>query len=94
MVQTLGFAARLKGNMTEVSKRHTVLVVDDDKIICDLICSALGRFGFHTLAVPNGLKLVRYLKINKPDLLLLDVSMSWINGYQLADCLYQRSRCT
>jgi len=62
---------------------QTVLVVDDDKIICDLICSVLSRCGFQVMAAPNGLKLVSCLRVNRPDLLLLDVSMSWIDGYQL-----------
>jgi CheY-like chemotaxis protein len=31
--------------------------------------------------VPNGLRLLSALQVDKPDLIVLDVMMSWIDGF-------------
>ncbi len=69
--------------MGQRQKKYTLLVVDDDNVYREMMCRVLSRHGFHTLSAPNGLKLAGYLRINKPDLILLDISMSWIDGYEL-----------
>jgi DNA-binding response OmpR family regulator len=32
---------------------------------------------------PSGLRLLSLLEVDRPDLILLDVAMSWINGFEL-----------
>jgi len=60
-----------------------VAVVDDDRDIRDALESALSDEGYDVRVVPNGLKLIGVLKATRPDLILLDVRMSWIDGFEL-----------
>ncbi len=64
-----------------------VCVVDDDRDIQDALRDALEAEGYEVTVVPNGLKLVRALRVTRPDLILLDVMMSWINGIDLCHSL-------
>jgi len=66
-----------------------VVVVDDDRDICDALEDALGDNGYVVRVVPNGLKLVGALAVDRPDVILLDVAMSWINGYDLCVAMKQ-----
>ena len=43
--------------------------------------------GFEALVAANGLRLLSSLRIDRPDLILLDVMMSWIDGLELCQAL-------
>lgn len=60
-----------------------IAIADDDREIRDLLKIALGRRGFQVTVVPNGLRLFAALQIDKPELVILDINMSWIDGYEL-----------
>ena len=73
--------------LVQRQRKYKILVVDDERLSRDLIEASLTRSGFHVLSVPNGLKLISFLKVNKPDLVILDIAMSWINGFDLCRLL-------
>jgi DNA-binding response OmpR family regulator len=60
-----------------------VAVVDDDRDIRDGLKLALTDEGYEVTVVPNGLRLLAALQVDKPDLIVLDVMMSWIDGFEL-----------
>lgn len=60
-----------------------ITVVDDDRDTGDLLKLALERDGYHISVVTNGLRLISSLHVDRPDLVLLDVVMSWIDGFEL-----------
>ena len=60
-----------------------VAVVDDDRDIREGLRSALTDEGYEVTVVPNGLRLLSALQVDKPDLIVLDVMMSWIDGFEL-----------
>ncbi len=60
-----------------------VAVVDDDRDIRDGLRAALTDEGYDVTVVPNGLRLLSALQVDKPDLIVLDVMMSWIDGFEL-----------
>src|SRR5215831_5346618 len=60
-----------------------VAVVDDDRDIRDALRGALTDEGYDVTVVPNGLRLLSALQVDKPDLIVLDVMMSWIDGFEL-----------
>jgi diguanylate cyclase (GGDEF)-like protein len=66
-----------------------VVVVDDDHDTCDALGDALGDHGYVVRFVSNGLKLVGTLAMDRPDVILLDVTMSWINGFDLCVAIKQ-----
>lgn len=49
----------------------------------DLMRDVLTRHGFQVFTAESGLKLVSKLKVSRPDLVILDIAMSWINGFDL-----------
>ncbi len=63
------------------NKKH-ILLVDDDKINLNLLTEFLTKRGYKTSAVQDGQKAIEFLKENSCNLILLDVLMPGINGYE------------
>ena len=60
-----------------------VMVVDDDRDVRELLEDYFASVGYAVHSVPNGLKLIRALRVDRPDVIVLDVMMSWVNGFDL-----------
>ena len=60
-----------------------VTIVDDDRDTRELLAVALESEDFEVTAAANGLRLIASLQLNRPDVILLDVNMSWIDGFEL-----------
>lgn len=60
-----------------------IVVVDDDREVRDWLSDILTAAGFDVAVAANGLRLVSALQVDQPDVILLDVVMSWINGFEL-----------
>ena len=69
------------------SDRPLVAVVDDDREVREYLASVLERAGYAVALAANGLRLVSALQVDRPDLILLDVNMSWIDGFELCRAL-------
>lgn len=70
----------------------TILVVEDDKDIANIIIFNLERNGFETLEAndgPSGLKLALE---SAPDLILLDVMLPGIDGFEICRQVRERSQ--
>ena len=63
-------------------KRASVLVIDDDPDIRGLLRELLGRAGYEVVDSSNGREGLRALYGSAPDLVLLDVSMPEMDGWQ------------
>ena len=66
-----------------------VAVVDDDREVRDRIGQSLVDLGYEVKVAANGLRLVSTLHVDRPDLILLDVMMSWIDGFELCRAIKQ-----
>ncbi len=67
------------------SQRHlTVLVVDDSPTICRLVELTLERHGHRVIAAADGLEALARINDGLPDLILADIAMPRMDGYQLA----------
>jgi DNA-binding response OmpR family regulator len=64
-----------------------IAVVDDDREIRDWLNDALKGAGFDVKLASNGLRLVSTLQVDRPDVIVLDVMMSWIDGFELCRAL-------
>jgi CheY-like chemotaxis protein len=60
----------------------TVMVIDDDHAILDLMKLLLEKMGYVPALVDDGLRALDLVKQNPPDLILLDVMMTPINGWE------------
>ena len=63
-----------------------ILVVDDDPVAVRLVQSVLQSNGYSVSTAGDGLEALVRVKKDKPDLVILDVMMPEINGY---DVCYQ-----
>jgi CheY-like chemotaxis protein len=64
-----------------------VLVVDDEKFVRELIKIKLGRCGLLVLEAANGLEAVEMAQTQRPDMILLDVMMPKMNGFEACEKL-------
>ncbi len=62
---------------------HRVVVVDDDKEIQEIVTFVLSRNGFDVAVAGNGQQLQDVLATTVPDLIILDVMMPGLDGYQI-----------
>jgi DNA-binding response OmpR family regulator len=65
-------------------KSISILVVDDDQRLCDLLRRYLSREGFRVNTVMSGEQMRRYIKQEMPDLVLLDLMLPDEDGLSLA----------
>lgn len=69
--------------MDQIDPRNlTVLVVDDEPRIIDFIRMNLEFEGFRVVDAPNGYEALKRLKEDLPDLVLLDVMMPKMDGFE------------
>src|SRR5690242_20930999 len=63
--------------------RKKIIIVDDDRETREMLKMALELEGYEVSQAANGLRLISTLHVDRPDLILLDVMMSWIDGFEL-----------
>ena len=64
----------------EVSKKR-VLVIDDDLPLRGMLAAALRKHGFQVLLAGDGAEGQRAMTIHHPDVVLLDLAMPNVNGW-------------
>jgi two-component system, OmpR family, KDP operon response regulator KdpE len=67
------------------------LVVEDDPNIVDLIRSNLAVRGFDTVVSVDGLRALRLLETESPDIVLLDLMLPEVDGFELCRQIRERS---
>lgn len=70
---------RMVGDIME----KKVLVVDDEKSIADAIAYALTREGYQVKTASNGSEALELVKVFQPKVLILDVMMPVLNGFDV-----------
>ncbi len=69
-----------------------ILIVDDLAIVRDPIAACLESAGYRTACAGNGQEALQMLEKERPDLLLLDVSMPVMNGLELLAAIRPQAR--
>lgn len=68
-------------------EQRTVLVVDDSPTICKLVEITLQKQGFHVITAADGFEGLAKISEGLPDLILLDITMPRMDGYQFCKTL-------
>ncbi len=66
---------------------QTILAVDDDVDILDVIEMSLDSDGFNVITAGDGLAAIKEAKSHVPDLILLDLMMPKMDGFEVIDNL-------
>lgn len=70
-----------------------IMIVDDDNNICELLRLYLEKDGFTTVIAPNGIRALEMFDRENPDLMLLDVMMPELDGWQVCREIRKKSQC-
>ena len=73
--------------LTKDSIGRSILVVDDDAPIRNLLKQELGDLGYQIREATNGKEAVESVRKERPDLIILDVMMPEMNGFDVAAVL-------
>jgi CheY-like chemotaxis protein len=65
----------------------TILVVDDDVLLRDMYAERLKAEDFNVLVAQNGEEALTLLGQQKPDVILLDIMMPKVNGFNVLDTI-------
>ena len=63
--------------------QYKILIVDDDENICELLRLYLEKDGFETVVANDGEQAVDYAAKYTPDLILLDIMLPKLDGWQV-----------
>ena len=63
--------------------QYKILIVDDDENICELLRLYLEKDGFDTVVAGDGEQAVEYAAKYSPDLILLDIMLPKLDGWQV-----------
>jgi DNA-binding response OmpR family regulator len=72
-------------------KTATVLVVDDEPTIVEIVGRYMERAGFETYTAPDGYRALDLATEHRPDLVVLDVMLPGIDGIEVMERLQERS---
>jgi two-component system response regulator AdeR len=76
--------------MTRVAGAALVLIAEDEAEIADILEAYLQRDGFRTAWARDGREALQLQQAIKPDLVLLDVQMPHLDGWEVLSSLRQR----
>ena len=68
-------------------EQTTIVVIEDEKDIRELITFNLKQYGYNVITSINGEEGLRYSYLHNPDLILLDIMLPGINGFQFCSTI-------
>ncbi len=74
-----------------MTSNHKILVIDDDLAITELMSMLLKTFGFDVLTTNNGEEGIRLVREFEPNVVLLDLMMPDVDGWQVCKTIRRTS---
>lgn len=78
-------------NQERVARSDTILVIDDDPTLLALVAEYLIKAGYCTITAASGEEGLRAFDQRQPDLVILDVMMPGVNGWEICKQLRGKS---
>lgn len=75
-----------------MSEKPRILVVDDEPLIVKMLAKHLEEEGFQVLTAVDGYEGLAKARAESPDLILLDIILPRLNGYEVCTMLKQDTR--
>jgi len=73
---------------------YTILIVDDSPMIVDVFATMLQRGGYKPITSLSGEECLEVLKTTPPDLILLDIMMEPMDGWETLEKIKSQPRDT
>lgn len=71
--------------------KSKVLIVDDDDNAMETLIDLLDLSGFHSVSAKNGHEAIKVFENEKPDIVLLDTRLPFMNGYEVCEMIKEKS---
>ncbi len=81
----------VKGGLLEMKKHPYIMVVDDEQTILSLLKRTLEPERYGVIAAYNGRSALALLEEHEPNLIILDIMMPGLDGFQVLDLIRERS---
>ena len=65
----------------------TVLIIEDHDATRTMLTVALEAAGYKVFGAANGIKLIKTIRETEPQVILLDIMMPWVNGFDLCQTI-------
>ena len=85
-----GSPAATMAAMAETTSHGTVLVVDDEPTIVEIVGRYMERAGYETYRAADGPEALRLAERHRPDLVVLDLMLPGIDGIEVMRRLHER----
>src|SRR5260221_4277855 len=82
--------SNVKEQEPPAAQRRRVLLVDDDLVVRRIVLELLNS-RYTVITASTGVQLPELLKKHHPDLVILDVMLPWVNGFELCRILKTNS---
>ncbi len=89
MARVTGEARREQGRAITPERAGRVLVVEDEPDVAELLRYNLQKEGWDVLTVANGAEVLRRVRDARPDVILLDILVPQLNGWEVCRRLKQ-----
>ena len=66
-----------------MENKHTLLLVEDDSFLIQMLVKKFKADGFNVLHAPNGEMAIRKAHDEEPDIILLDIVLPGMNGFEI-----------
>jgi CheY-like chemotaxis protein/HPt (histidine-containing phosphotransfer) domain-containing protein len=73
---------KVEPSLKRLSKRYNVMVVDDDPITNEIVCSLLEEIGCNFVSCKDGIETLERIEEITPDLIILDINMPRMDGLE------------
>lgn len=73
----------MENDIELISNKPFILIVDDDPINLMILSKILTKSGYKTLTASDGFEALQMSEQEKPDIVLLDIMMPGMNGYEV-----------
>jgi CheY-like chemotaxis protein len=74
-----------------LGRERQVLVVDDDQVLREVLSKTLAFWGYHVTQAANGHEAWTLFLTNSYDLVITDLNMPLMNGWELSRLIKERS---
>ena len=71
--------------------KKKILIVDDEIELTEMLAMRLRASGYEVVAIPDGEGALQKMRAEKPDLVILDIMLPNIDGYEICEAIKKDS---